>query len=130
MPRSDRFTKVSVGRWIMVGSEIPVMVVAGAYIGYYIGKQIPWVEPFSTFLGAFLGFMLGVYNTYKLIQVLERKERLSVTPVAGRTRMRSEVDKRKAGSRSSEILELLRLQQKDAETEPQRAAKRPSGSHE
>lgn len=115
MPERERLTTVGIGRWIMVGSEIPIMVVAGAYIGHYMGKQIPWIEPFSTFLGAFLGFILGVYNTYKLIQVLERKERLGVKPSVGGTRTESEVSRRKGGKRSSEILELLRLQQKEIE---------------
>ncbi len=116
MSKAGRPNVGSVGRWIMVGSEIPVMVVAGAYIGQYLGKQIPWIAPFSVFIGAFLGFGIGVYNTYKVIQVLERRERVGGSfakkPLVENVK-HEEADRRRKASR--DILELLRAQQREAE---------------
>ncbi|MBS7247378.1 MAG: AtpZ/AtpI family protein [Candidatus Jordarchaeales archaeon] len=117
----------SAGRWLMIGSEIPIMVVAGAYIGRYIGEQIPWIAPFSIIIGAFLGFGVGVYNTYKVIQVLERREKLSGETSVERSSVKEELIEKKAGRRrgsaSNEILELLK-KQREAE-DPRRSQAPP-----
>lgn len=116
MSRGSRSNVGGVGRWIMVGSEIPIMVIAGAYIGYYIGKQIPWISPFSIVLGAFLGFGVGVYNTYKVIQVLERRSNYGARTAPGKRlfKGRKQEEHVKPGRNSSkDILELLKLQREE-----------------
>jgi len=112
--REKRANIEGVGKWIAVGSELPIMVLAGAYIGYYLGEQNPSIASVSIILGALLGFILGVYNIYKIIQVWERRYRVQGGAKWEGASLKGDWQgKNRERGRGSpeEILKLLRLQQ-------------------
>jgi F0F1-type ATP synthase assembly protein I len=72
---SRRYSVGNIGKWLVVGSELPVMVLAGVFIGYYVGEQFG--PPFSTYsliLGAAFGFLVGTYNIIKIVKIWEKRE--------------------------------------------------------
>ncbi len=72
---AGRYSVGNIGKWMVIGSELPIMVIAGVYIGYYLGDQFG--ASYSTFfviLGAVLGFLVGVYNIFKIIKIWESHE--------------------------------------------------------
>jgi hypothetical protein len=64
----------NLGKWMAVGTELPIMVIAGVYIGYYLGQQFgPPVSTYAPIIGAFLGLLLGTYSMYVIIKTWERR---------------------------------------------------------
>lgn len=60
------FSAGNIGKWMIIGSELPIMVVTGVFIGNYIGKQFSsqlstsW-PIISSFIGQQLGSEFSVY---------------------------------------------------------------------
>ncbi|WXG41401.1 MAG: hypothetical protein WED07_11655 [Candidatus Freyarchaeum deiterrae] len=72
---SRRFTAGNVGKWMVVGSELPIMVIAGVYIGYYLGQQFgSWVATFAPIIGALLGMLVGTYNIIRIVRLWESRQ--------------------------------------------------------
>jgi hypothetical protein len=103
----------NIGKWMIIGSELPIMVVTGVFIGNYIGQQFSsqfssywpvistyvsqqlspelstyWLiignyigqqfsSQFSVYwaiIGAILGFLVGIYNLFKIIRLWESRD--------------------------------------------------------
>ncbi|MEM3593991.1 MAG: AtpZ/AtpI family protein [Candidatus Jordarchaeaceae archaeon] len=72
---SRRYSVGNIGKWLAIGSELPIMILAGVFIGYYVGEEFG--PPFSTFsliLGAAFGFLVGTYNIIKIVKIWEKRE--------------------------------------------------------
>lgn len=53
-------------KWLAVGTEIPIMVFLGAFLGYVSGKRLgPPYEFVLLTLGAFLGFIVSVIPLFR-----------------------------------------------------------------
>lgn len=110
---SGRYSAGNIGKWMIIGSELPIMVVTGVFIGNYIGQQFgsqfsiywpiisayisqvlspelsaywailgayvgrqlnPQFSAYWAILGAILGFLVGIYNLFKIIRLWESRE--------------------------------------------------------
>lgn len=72
---SRNYSIGNIGKWMVIGSELPIMVIAGIYIGYYLGDQFdPQYSTWFIILGAVLGFLVGTYNIFKIIKLWESRE--------------------------------------------------------
>ncbi len=75
MSRNSEVDYGKYGRYLGLGSEIPCMVIVGVFVGNLLAQQYGgfW-SAWGVILGAIVGFLLGVFNIYKVIN-LEEKER-------------------------------------------------------
>ncbi len=72
---SRRYSVGNIGKWMVIGSELPIMVIAGVYIGYYLGEQFgAQYYNFFVILGAVLGFLVGTYNIVKIVKIWEKRD--------------------------------------------------------
>ncbi|MEM2135155.1 MAG: AtpZ/AtpI family protein [Candidatus Jordarchaeaceae archaeon] len=72
---SRRYSIGNIGKWMVIGSELPIMVIAGVYIGYYLGEQFgAQYYNFFVILGAVLGFLVGTYNIIKIVKIWEKRD--------------------------------------------------------
>ncbi|MHA1644399.1 MAG: AtpZ/AtpI family protein [Candidatus Freyarchaeota archaeon] len=72
--KRERWTIGNIGKWIVLGSELPIMVIAGIFIGYYLGERFgAQYYNFFVILGAVLGFLVGTYNIIKIVKIWEKR---------------------------------------------------------
>lgn len=72
---SRRWTAGNIGKWMVIGSELPIMVIALVYVGYYLGQQFGgWVATFAPIIGAFLGLIVGTYNIIRIVRLWESRQ--------------------------------------------------------
>lgn len=72
---SKKYSVGNIGKWMVIGSELPIMVIAGVYIGYYLGEQFgAQYYNFFVILGAVLGFLVGTYNIIKIVKIWEKRD--------------------------------------------------------
>lgn len=70
-----RYSVGNIGKWLALGTEVPIMVLVGVYIGRYLGEQFG--DPTSVFwiiVGAVLGLLVGAYNMVKIVRIWEARE--------------------------------------------------------
>ncbi|MHA1364714.1 MAG: AtpZ/AtpI family protein [Candidatus Freyarchaeota archaeon] len=117
--KRERWTIGNIGKWLALGSEIPIMVLAGAFIGRYFGEQFG--EPYSAFwiaVGTVLGLLVGTYNLVKIVRVWAKMK------TAEKSRFVSDTEKESGEQPSKEedisedekwrrVLELLKKQMLD-----------------
>jgi len=123
--KRERWTIGNIGKWLALGSEIPIMVLAGAFIGRYFGEQFG--EPYSAFwivVGTVLGLLVGTYNLVKIVRVWEAREAAAKMKTAEKSRFVSDTEKESGEQPSKEedisedekwrrVLELLKKQMLD-----------------
>ncbi len=123
--KRERWTIGNIGKWLALGSEIPIMVLAGAFIGRYFGEQFG--EPYSAFwiaVGTVLGLLVGTYNLVKIVRVWEAREAAAKMKTAEYSRDVSDTEKESGEQPSKEedisedekwrrVLELLKKQMFD-----------------
>ena len=123
--KRERWTIGNIGKWLALGSEIPIMVLAGAFIGRYFGEQFG--EPYSAFwivVGTVLGLLVGTYNLVKIVRVWEAREAAAKMKTAEKSRFVSDTEKESGEQPSKEedisedekwrrVLELLKKQMFD-----------------
>ncbi|MHA1432056.1 MAG: AtpZ/AtpI family protein [Candidatus Freyarchaeota archaeon] len=110
--KRERWTIGNIGKWLALGSEIPIMVLAGAFIGRYFGEQFG--EPYSAFwiaVGTVLGLLVGTYNLVKIVRVWEAREAAAKMKTAEKSRFVSDTEKESGEQRR--VLELLKKQMLD-----------------
>ena len=125
--KRERWTIGNIGKWLALGSEIPIMVLAGVFIGRYFGEQFG--EPYSVFwiaVGAVLGLLVGAYNVVKIVRIWEAREAAAKMKTAKSKSMSdSEKDSGEQPSKEEDIsedekwqrvLELLKKQMLDEDT--------------
>jgi hypothetical protein len=70
------------GRWIAVASELPCAVIALLLAGQIVGQSVwgPSGGTWGAIIGAFVGFVFGVYSVYLTIGYFDRLERETRQP--------------------------------------------------
>ncbi|MHA2026245.1 MAG: hypothetical protein ACW98U_10120 [Candidatus Thorarchaeota archaeon] len=70
------------GRWVAVASELPCAVIALLFAGQIVGQSVwgPSGGTWGAIIGAFVGFVFGVYSVYLTIGYFDRLENQSKGP--------------------------------------------------
>lgn len=72
-------------RWVAIGTEVPVMVFLGAYIGYEVGKKMGFpYEYVGLTVGALLGFAASMIAMLKMAGVIgaKKKQRIRMKAIS------------------------------------------------
>jgi hypothetical protein len=128
---SRNYSAGNIGKWLVIGTELPIMVIAGVYIGNYLGKQFGApVSTYAPIIGAFLGLLAGTYFILKIVRLWEsrqiperidkkmnKKETPSPSPPSVELKaLPGEVQKKEKASKLSEdeklerVIKLMKLQ--------------------